>query len=153
MTMSTGTGRPRTSGGLRGSSQHHGGSPGRSFRPSGVTRGGGGGGASRFSSFSRGGDEGSAAEAIESRGSGGGGVREHSVEVSYASWVQAVGEGAEGRLPAGRSEVELLRAWLKGQLEKTAAAHDDFGGVMHKALKSSPTRDREKKAPGRLQTC
>jgi hypothetical protein len=35
----------------------------------------------------------------------------YAAEVSYASWVQAVGEGAEGRLPAGRSEVELLRAW------------------------------------------
>ena len=93
------------------------GSPARSFRPG--TRGGQGeGGGSRVGGSAP-------AFGTGSETGRGAGARVHAVEVSYASWVQAVGEGAESRLPAGRSEVELLRAWLKAQLEKTAAAHDD----------------------------
>jgi hypothetical protein len=44
------------------------------------------------------------------------------MEVGYASWVQAVGEGAESRLPAGREEVELLRTWMKGRAWRTFLA-------------------------------
>ena len=141
VTLSSGTGRPKTSGGGGGGggiggTHHYGGSPGRSFRPTGAlaVASASARGAVASSSFSGEGYHGGGGGGGKLGGGffgGGGGpgapAREHSVEVGYASWVQAVGEGAEGRLPAGRSEVELLRAWLKGQLEKTSAAHDDFG--------------------------
>ena len=128
-TLSSGTGRPRTSGGIGSTTRTHPhvGSPGRSFRPptgGGATVSGPRVGSSLLRSKVEEGENKNDKRKFVGRA--GGGAREHSVEVSYASWVQAVGEGAEGRLPAGRSEVELLRAWLKGQLERASAAHGDF---------------------------
>ena len=88
-TMSSGAGRPRTPGGLVlnsesafGAARHRFGGAGDGGPAPPRAR------AARFGRKSHGGEVNPA-----SRGE----QREHSVEVSYASWVQAVGEGAAGK--------------------------------------------------------